>query len=101
MSSVVAVPGPQSTGSIVVVHRLSCSTACGIFLDQGPNPHLLHWQADSLPLSHQGSTSQIFNSLNLSLTLHLPSVFADAIVLNPIMGTVLGNFVSAAKPWRK
>ena len=21
---------------------------------QGSNPHLLHWQADSLPLSHQG-----------------------------------------------
>ena len=29
--------------------------ACGIFPDQGSNPCLLHWQADSLPLSHQGS----------------------------------------------
>ena len=27
----------------------------GIFLIQGSNPHLLHWPADSLPLSHQGS----------------------------------------------
>ena len=27
----------------------------GIFLTQGLNSHLLHWQADSLPLSHQGS----------------------------------------------
>ena len=27
----------------------------GIFLDQGLNLYLLHWQADSLPLSHQGS----------------------------------------------
>ena len=27
----------------------------GIFPDQGWNPCLLHWQADSLPLSHQGS----------------------------------------------
>ena len=30
----------------------------GIFPTQGSNPHflsLLHWQADSLPLSHQGS----------------------------------------------
>ena len=27
----------------------------GIFLTQGLNPHVLHWQADSLPLSHQGS----------------------------------------------
>ena len=25
----------------------------GIFLTQGWNPHLLHWQAGSLPLSHQ------------------------------------------------
>ena len=28
---------------------LSCSTACGIFPDQGLNPCLLHWQVDSLP----------------------------------------------------
>ena len=27
----------------------------GIFLTQGLNPCLLHWQANSLPLSHQGS----------------------------------------------
>ena len=27
----------------------------GIFLTQGSNLRLLHWQADSLPLSHQGS----------------------------------------------
>ena len=28
----------------------------GIFPTQGLNLHLLHWQADSLPLSHQGIT---------------------------------------------
>ena len=27
----------------------------GIFLTQAPNSHPLHWQVDSLPLSHQGS----------------------------------------------
>ena len=27
----------------------------GIFLSQGLNPHLLHWQVDSLPLRHEGS----------------------------------------------
>ena len=43
------------SGSVVVVHRLGCSMACGLFLDRGLNPCLLHWQADSLPLSHQGS----------------------------------------------
>ena len=34
---------------------LSCPEACGIFPDQGLNPCLLHQQADSLPLSHEGS----------------------------------------------
>ena len=47
------------TGSIVVVHGLNCFTACGIFLDQGLNPHLLHWQVDSLSLNHQGSPGTI------------------------------------------
>ena len=48
-------PGFYRTGSVAVAHRLSCSTVCGIFPSQGSNPCLLHWQADSLPLSHQGS----------------------------------------------
>ena len=34
---------------------LSCSTACGIFPDQGSNLCLLHWKADSSPWSHQRS----------------------------------------------
>ena len=32
---------------------LSCCVACGIFLDQGSNQCLLHWQVTSSPLSHQ------------------------------------------------
>ena len=52
---VAAVPRLDCTGSVVRVHRLSCSMACGIFPDQGSNPCLLHWQADSLPVSHEGS----------------------------------------------
>ena len=31
------------------------SLLSGIFSTQGLNPCLLHWQVDSLPLSHQGS----------------------------------------------
>ena len=54
-TSVVAGPGLQITVLRVVAHRLSCFAACGILLDQGSNLCLLHWQADSLPLSHQGS----------------------------------------------
>ena len=42
-------------GSVIVAHGPSCPTACGIFLDQGLNPCLLHGQVDSLPLSHQES----------------------------------------------
>ena len=42
-ASVVVVSRLQSTGSIVVAHGLSCPMACGLFLDQGSNPCLLHW----------------------------------------------------------
>ena len=38
MGSVVAAPRLKSTGSVVVAHRLRCSTACGILLEQGLNP---------------------------------------------------------------
>ena len=44
-----------SADSVVGAHRLSCCAARGVFLHQGWNPHLLHQQADSLPLSHQES----------------------------------------------
>ena len=39
---------------------LSCSMAHGIFLDQGSNPCLLDWQANSLPLSHQENPHMAF-----------------------------------------
>ena len=48
-------------GLIAVVHRLRSSEACGIFPDQGSNPCLLHWQVDSLPLSHLGTTSPLIS----------------------------------------
>ena len=38
-----------------MAHGLSCSVACGIFPEQASNLCLLHRQADSLLLSHQGS----------------------------------------------
>ena len=53
--------GFSSSGSWALEHRLNscgswlgCSTPCGIFPDQRSNPCLLHWQMDSLLLSHQG-----------------------------------------------
>ena len=47
--------GSRRAGSAAVAHGLSCSAACGIFPDQGPNPRPPHRQADSQPLCHQGS----------------------------------------------
>ena len=53
-------PGPWSAGAVLMVHGLGCCTACGIFLDQGLDPHCLHWQVDSSPLSYQGSPRVAF-----------------------------------------
>ena len=47
--------GSGHTGSVLAVHWLSCSTACGICPDQGSNPCILPRQALSSPLSQQGS----------------------------------------------
>ena len=51
----------RRAGSVVVAHGPSCSVACGIFPYQGSNPCPLHWQADSQPLRHQGSPSNIYS----------------------------------------
>ena len=53
----------SSTSLTVVAQGLSCSAAYEIFPNQGLNlrPCLLHWQADSLPLSHQGNP-ELLNS---------------------------------------
>ena len=57
--------GSRRTGSVVVAYGPSRSAACGIFPDQGWNPCLLHWQADSQPLRHQGSRYLLFLSFLL------------------------------------
>ena len=54
-----------STDSVVVAHQHSSSVAHGVLPRQGPNPCLLHWQADRLPLSLQGSPELLyFNKLS-------------------------------------
>ena len=45
-ASVVAGEGLQKRDSVVVAHGLRCSEARGVFLGQGSNPRLLHWQMD-------------------------------------------------------
>ena len=47
--------GSRRAGSATVAHGPSRSAARRIPPDQGSNPRLLHWQADSQPLHHQGS----------------------------------------------
>ena len=42
-----AARGLQGLGSVVVVHRLICPEACGIFPDQGWNWYSLHCKVDS------------------------------------------------------
>ena len=41
-------------------YGLRCSAAFGVILDRGSNQCLLHWQADSLPLSHQGRLHSLY-----------------------------------------
>ena len=54
VGSAAVAPGLYSTSSAIVMPRLSCSAASGIFSNQGSSLCLLHWQVDSLPLSYQG-----------------------------------------------
>ena len=61
--------GFSSCGSQIPEHRLNsrgsrASLLLQIFSDQGSNPCLRHWQADSLPLNQRGSLRPSFH-LNL------------------------------------
>ena len=48
-------PGSRAQAQLLWCMGLVDPRHVVIFPDQGSNPCLLHWQADSLPLSHQGS----------------------------------------------
>ena len=54
-------------------HRLSCSGACGIFPDQGLNPCLLNWQADSYPLHYLETPEIFFFFFNFSFSFICPA----------------------------
>ena len=60
--------GSRCAGSVVVAHGPSCSAACGIFPHQGSNLCLLHWQADSQPLRHQGNPEMDFFKTNFEMS---------------------------------
>ena len=78
--------GSRRAGSVIVAHGPSCSAACGIFPDQGSNPHPLHRQADSQPLRHQGSPKRVFfillTALCLSFLIYIMKVIIGANMLD-------------------
>ena len=60
--------GLKCVRSVAVMHGLSCPSTCGIFLEQQLNwCPLLHWQAGSQPLDHQGSPDTTLFLKNLYL----------------------------------
>ena len=86
MGSVVVAPGLKSTGSVVVVHGLSCSMACEVFLDQGLNPCLLHSQEDSYLLHHHGHPLVPVLHVSLAHRIFKDSIqFSHSVVSNSLL----------------
>ena len=80
--------GLHSSGSAVVAHRLSCSTACGIFPDQGSNPSPLPWQVDSHPL---GSPPDMFSRQSIKWK----NVAEEFISVSCLVGVSLSELYSS------
>ena len=74
-------------GSTVVAQRLSCSEACRIFLDQGSNPCLLHWQEDSLPLSHLTQLLKKLFFWTANALLHVNNLRKKSLLLHLTLNT--------------
>ena len=95
-ASGVWLPGSRSQPQELWFTGLSYSLACGILLDQGLNPSLMHWQADSLPLRYQGSPGcmylfELWLSLGICLGVgllgHMIALFS--VFLRSLLHTVL------------
>ena len=56
----------HEVSQVRTLHWVVISFSRGIFPTQGSNPCLLHWQADSLSLSHQGNPAYILISAQIS-----------------------------------
>ena len=91
---IVVIPRLYSTGSVVVVRGCSCSAACGIFLDQGWNPCVLHWQVDSLSLRDQGRPKH-YNFLYKNL---LPSFYLRRKVQQVNLSPLLPDLFCCSNP---
>ena len=87
---------------------LSSSLSYEIFPDQGSNSCLLHWQADSLLLSHQGSPKgclEIFQGQNLGLPHQVKASLVAQTVKESVcntgdLGSIPGSGRSPGKKWQ-
>ena len=99
--SEVAAPGLwRESGA--VAHGLRSPTACGIFLDQGLNTCLLHWQADSSPPDSEPPGK--FPIFHLLISMYL-SVFCEknhkSVVNLPANAGDTGDPRVEKAPWRQ
>ena len=80
----------------------------GIFPNQGSNPHLLHWQVDSLPLSHCDPIYQCREQFTLQMPRHQPvfqAGLSKASSLGPAMLTLfcrcpINRWVKGRMNWK-
>ena len=86
VGSVAAAHRLHSAGSAGVAHGPSCSAACGILPDQGPNPHPLQWQVGSQPPRHPGSPLFFFF---LNKFIYLFIYFFGCVGSSPLCGGFL------------
>ena len=84
--------GSRACGLSSVVHGLNCSTACGIFPDQGSNPCPLHWLVGSYPLDHQ--RRPVYPFLKEDLLLQLSVFFPSDSLLIPLTLTLCSPFAN-------
>ena len=73
-----------------------CGDLQGIFLTQRWNPGLLHWQADSLPLSHQGGPGV---GRQLKSGLHLAAPLPSRLPQHPSPPTPKSSTLSLPPGW--
>ena len=81
-SSMVCSPPSSSVHGILqarILDWIAISFSKGIFATQGSNVCLLHWQADSLPLSHQGNPYSIHKKVLKLLTWDVCSLWLAVI----------------------
>ena len=58
-----------------ILQQVAISLLQGIFPTQGLNPYFLHWQVDSLPLSHLGSSAMVWYTINTQIGLVWLNIF--------------------------